>query len=81
MVRDGEEPKRVLGFPLRQAGPRRREDEPSVLGLPRGWISPPAFDLRRIAHPLRWWRWRRQVQRLGPYAPDYDDFGDAPEAN
>ena len=36
-------------------------------------MHPQAFDLRGLAHPVRWWRWRRQVHRLGPYAPEYDE--------
>ena len=74
MAREAEEPKRVLGIPLSGAS-RREEFRPGVLGMPRHWFGPPTVDVRRLAHPVRWWRWRRQVRRLGPYAPGYDDDG------
>jgi len=74
VAHEGEEPKRVLGIPLSGAAGGDRFP-PRVLGIPRDWFGPPAVDLRRLAHPRRWWRWRRQVRRLGPYAPDYGDDG------
>jgi len=73
VVRKGEEPRRVLGFPLRARGGRGADDQPRVLGMPRGGMHPQALDLRGLAHPVRWWRWRRRVHRLGPYALGYDE--------
>ena len=67
MTDRGEEEKHILGIR------RTKPEEPRVLGIPRGWIRP-TVDFRRIAHPLRWWKWHRQVKRLGAYAPDYDEF-------
>lgn len=71
--------------------PRRRDrlphiddTEPRVLGIPRSWYRmPQPFDLRWAPHPIRWWKWRLQVHRLGPYAPRYEATdptkrGDAP---
>jgi len=54
----GAEPKRGSGLlsggrSPRQAGPAR------VLGMPRHGIGSPALALRRPAHAVRWWRWRR----------------------
>jgi hypothetical protein len=67
------------------SGLRPERHQPRVLGINRHWFAvlrdrPGArtFDLRWVAHPVRWLRWRRQVHRLGPYAPDYDaDDGSA----
>ena len=86
VVHEDGEPRRVLGIPRLRSGVRPDECQPRVLGIPRDWFVIPrerpgsaAFDVRRVAHPMRWWRWRRQVHRLGPYAPDYDDGGAGPE--
>src|ERR1700688_1788148 len=75
VVREGEEPRRVLGRP--QGGLHRDEYQLRFLQIPRNWIGPLRLHVRRVAHPVRLLRWRLQVRRLGPYAPDYDDFGDA----
>jgi hypothetical protein len=79
--REGE-PTRALGISRLRTRLRSEEYQPRVLGIPRDWFGivreapgSRAFDVRRITHPVRWWRWRRQVHRLGPYAPDYDDDG------
>jgi hypothetical protein len=78
MANDGREARRVLRIPLPRSRERRDEYRPRVLGLPQDWFRnrrvsprPDGLDLGRMAHPLRWWRWRRLVHRLGPYAPDY----------
>jgi hypothetical protein len=34
------------------------------------WVPP--LDVSVLFHPLRWMRWRRELKRLGPYAPDYE---------
>lgn len=79
-VHEGQEPTRVLGMPGVRDSVRPEEYQPRVLGIPTDWFailrarpSSSGFDVRRLAHPVRWWRWRRQVRRLGPYASDYDD--------
>ena len=71
---------RVLGMTRHRSGLRPEDYQPRVLGIPRDWIQvnrqktgSPTFAVRRIAHPVRWWKWRREVHRLGPYAPDYDE--------
>jgi hypothetical protein len=78
---DGSEPQRVLGFPVtrggqRQGGRGRSDASQRVLGLPANWFGSQRAghprDTRWLAHPARWLRWRMQVRRLGPYAPDFD---------
>ncbi|HTW09185.1 MAG TPA: hypothetical protein VME46_16890 [Acidimicrobiales bacterium] len=74
---DGEEPNRVLGFPVRpgQRWPLGDDDGQHALGLPEGWRGPAgAADTRWVRHPVYWCRWRAQVRRLGPYAPSFEDF-------
>ena len=69
----GEEHQRVAGMPPGPGGWRPGLTEPRVLGLP---ISQFGFlqtgDRSKLAHPLRWLRWRRRVAREGPYAPEFD---------
>jgi hypothetical protein len=79
-VREGEQPSRILGIPRLEGSVRPEEFQSRVLGIPTDWFAilrarpdTSGFDVRRLAHPVRWWKWRRQVHRLGPYAPDYDD--------
>ena len=79
--REEHERARALGLSRRRSGIRPAEDQPRVLGIPRDWFAvnrrepgSPTIDLRRIAHPVRWLKWRRALRRLGPYAPDYDDI-------
>ena len=75
---EGEEPRRLLGMPIRPDGVVHKGEEPKrVLGMPipLGWIDLPTFHIGRFLHPVRWMRWRVQVHRLGPYAPDYDNSG------
>ncbi len=77
VIPEGEEPRRVLGFPLPAHRVVREGEEPRrVLGfpVPLGLLEAPNFHFRRVVHPARWVRWRLQVRRLGPYAPNYDDF-------
>jgi len=78
---EDDEPQRVLGLPVRRGGPRQpayREPR-SVLGMPLSWFGPrPHLDTRWARHPVRWLRWRSQVHRLGPYAPDYEE-GNGPK--
>jgi hypothetical protein len=83
-VHEGQEPARVLGMPGLRGSVRPEEYQRRVLGISTDWFailrarpSSSGFDVRRLAHPVRWWRWRRQVHRLGPYAPDYDDGASA----
>ncbi|MGO9150863.1 MAG: hypothetical protein ACLP1E_10640 [Acidimicrobiales bacterium] len=74
---EGEEPRRLLGMPIPHGVVREGEEPKRVLGMPipLTWIDLPRFHMRRFLHPVRWMRWRLQVRRLGPYAPDYDDSG------
>jgi hypothetical protein len=62
--RPGEEPNRVLGFPVgtggRSGGGRSGGEEPQhVMGMPVDWFeSVNPGPLRALAHPLqRGWRW------------------------
>ena len=72
---DDREPQRVLGMPTGRGDWRVRSDDtrPRVLGVPVTWVRPRPVDLRWVRHPVRWVRWRRDVHRRGPYAPDFDD--------
>jgi hypothetical protein len=76
-ARQGEEPQRFMGVPLRGIGPRARRDyEPQrVMGFPIDSFGPSAADRERLlalAHPVRMYkRWARR-RRLGPYAVDDD---------
>jgi hypothetical protein len=81
---DGSEPQRVLGFPVTrgehgQSWRDRADASQHVLGLPTNWFGSRRAgrprDTRWLSHPARWWRWRMQVRRLGPYAPDFDKIG------
>ncbi len=36
--------------------------------------DPGRAELRWLRHPYTWLRWWVTVRRLGPYAPDFDDF-------
>jgi hypothetical protein len=29
---------------------------------------------RKVVHPVVWFRWRLDVRRRGPYAPDFEGF-------
>ena len=76
MSGDDEEPKRLLGFPIERGDWRPRTDdyEPRILGIPSSWFGSnqgQSTDLRWIRHPIRWARWRFEVRRLGPYAPEF----------
>jgi hypothetical protein len=71
---EGEESKRILGFPQLPDGLNDKEDRLRVLGIPLDWIGPPTFDIRRASHPVLWLRWHRAVRRYGPFAPSYDEF-------
>jgi hypothetical protein len=73
-------PRQVMGIPVGPGGWRRKPDDEEqgfVLGLPRSWFRRPddKTDWRWLRHPVRWSRWRRQVQKLGPYAPGYSGTG------
>jgi hypothetical protein len=58
-ARQGEEPQRVLGFPIDSLGPSPADRE---------WLL-------SLAHPIRTYkRWVRR-RRLGPYATDEDPGG------
>jgi hypothetical protein len=48
--------------------------EQRVFGIPLSWWGGGTIKRDRLAHPIRWARWRRQVARLGPYAPRFEDF-------
>ncbi len=77
-ARQGEEPRRVMGIPVRDLGPHaRRDEEPQrVLGFPIDSLGPGLADRERfrlLAHPIRTYkRWGRR-RRLGPYATDEDE--------
>jgi len=62
MADQGDYERRFLGFPRDLFGFLRERQRPRT-----------PVHVRRIAHPVRWVKWRRQVHRLGPYAPDFDD--------
>jgi hypothetical protein len=62
------------------ADPKRRREEAQALKDER---DPRHYS--RLLHPIRWVRWRLEVHRKGPYAPDYgkqsqpkanDDYSD-----
>ena len=77
MTYDDEDRQHVLGVPVRvrrgRSRPRPSSEQRTVLGLPLSWFAPrPQLDTRWLRHPGRWLRWRAQVRRLGPYAPDYE---------
>ncbi len=74
---EGEEPRRLLGMPIPHGVVHKGEEPKRVLGMPipLTWIELPTFHVRRLLHPVRWMRWRLQVRRSGPYAPDYDNSG------
>ena len=70
------EPQRVLGFPVARGDwrPRQKGSGQGAFGVPLSRVGPrPALDTRWARHPVRWLRWRAQVRRLGPYAPDYEE--------
>jgi len=68
-----EEPAHLLGMEWRSKAERLQEAEGQhVLGVPQGWIHPPS-DFAAVRHPLRWLKWRREVRRKGPFAPDLDE--------
>jgi hypothetical protein len=74
---DREEPNRVLGIPHGgiALGARQGEEQQRVLGVPVDWYGQVDWDwLRSLRHPIKAckrWTLRR---RLGPYAPDDEDF-------
>jgi hypothetical protein len=78
MQQDHEEPQRFLGFPVaRGVGTWRlsRDDtRPRVMGIPRVEYTGKPLELRWARSPIRWFRWRREVRRKGPYARSFDDF-------
>jgi hypothetical protein len=46
-----------------------------IIGLPKRWFTGLRdVDTRWCRHPVKWLKWRSQVRRLGPYAPNYDEF-------
>ena len=87
MARDGNEPNRFLGFPVKKdftGFPPKKDrqaqqvEEPQrVMGIPvdlSTLFNDVDLDaLRPLAHPIREYRrWRRR-RRLGPYATDEGD--------
>ncbi len=36
--------------------------------------GPPNIGFRWLGHPVVWARWRNDVRRQGPYAPDLDEW-------
>lgn len=78
------EPQRVLGMPVQPGDwrPRTGGNEQRFLGVPSGWHRESGSpDTRWLRHPLRWAKWRLQVHKLGPYAPDYSDGPTGPPAS
>ena len=75
-LHEGEERKHVLGLPV-PAAPPEGELPKSIFGFPvsQYWEGWPTIHIRRIAHPVRWAKWRLQVHRLGPYTLDFDESG------
>lgn len=52
-------------------------------GLSGGWREytekakaegPPNVTLAWLLHPIRWTKWRNEVRKQGPYAPEFNDF-------
>jgi hypothetical protein len=74
--KEEEEPQRFLGFPVDGASWRISRDDtrPRVMGIPRAEFKGKPLDLRWARSPIRWFRWRREVRRRGPYAPSFEDF-------
>jgi hypothetical protein len=77
-ARQGDEPQRVLGMPVRDLRHHaRRDEEPQrVMGFPIDSLGPGTAGRERLlslAHPIRTYkRWVRR-RRLGPYATDQDE--------
>jgi hypothetical protein len=42
-----------------------------IPGFRRSVLATSTIDLSLFLDPLRWTRWRREIHRLGPYAPHY----------
>lgn len=75
---DGSEPQRFLGFPVKPGHrwPDFGGDGQQAFGMPVAWLGTRRhLDTRWLRHPARWLRWRAQVRRRGPYAPDFDKLG------
>jgi hypothetical protein len=74
-VAERDDQQRRPGGPEEGADRRLRigETDARVVGLPLEWFrTRTPGDTRWLRHPVRWARWRRQVRRLGPYAPEFD---------
>ena len=71
---DEREPQHALGME-RKPRPEwlSQAEGQHVLGVPAEWIHPPRIEKRAFRHPVKWWKWRRRVRRVGPYAPHFDD--------
>jgi hypothetical protein len=72
---------RIFGLSGGSGARRMQVDdtEPRILGIPQSWVGfrrdpKRDIDTRWVRHPILWLRWRRQVRRLGPYAPRFDRF-------
>lgn len=75
MSGDREEPKRVLGVPVR-TDLHASEDEAGqrVFGVPVDWYGQIDWDwLRSLRHPIKAYRRWTLIRRLGPYAPEEGD--------
>jgi hypothetical protein len=55
---------------LRRVGPT----EQRVLGMPLSWYRFESVDLSGWCHPIQWTKWRITSRRLGPYAPDFEQY-------
>ena len=73
----GNEPQHFLSMPIEPGHtyPRVDPTEQRVLGIPLSWYrtrSP--VDFSGFRHPIRWTRWHIEHHRLGPHAPDYQEY-------
>jgi hypothetical protein len=64
-----EEQQRFLGFPL-SLWPAL---EPGK-GSPDQGEHRTGSTVARLGHPIAWVRWRIELRRRGPYAPDFNEF-------
>jgi hypothetical protein len=61
-----EEYQRFMGFPLSLL--------PWLADRPEESQKTGERYYRMLFHPIAWARWRIAVRRLGPYAPDFEEF-------
>jgi hypothetical protein len=75
-VSRGDDEPRVLGMIRRDLGRVARHDEEPkhILGFPADLFGPvEGVRLRALRHPIKAYKRRMLIRRLGPYAPDDED--------